>query len=1141
MIRIVVDGIALQGRSRNRGIGRYVKSMVQALAADPKCEVHVLLIDKNVYVDHLVVAHAIDIWNLGISVHILRIGKEDSESIDSIILKERFIESLQPDLFIVADYFEAGMDFPVSIPAYPQILSSVILYDLIPYTDRTGHFISRDAEAKYLSKIRTLENADFIWCISDFSKQEATRLLPNLVSKLKFVGGGPGLEGIEFFKRKTDSVKKVEPYFISIGGDHPRKNLEGLVDAWSNYLNFANSKQFELVIVGSLSTGTMKLLNSTAQKAGANTKKLRFLGTPNDEDLIETIAASDGLIHPALEEGLGLPLLEAIALNIPVIGSSTTGMKELLTDLNSFDPYNLEEMAAKLIDLESSLDFKSAVLKNYPRVNFKFSWRSVVQNITDAIEDSRASRTSKDLHQLCLAVIAPSKNSMSGIGRFAFETNKQLAKYYKITEFDSEQIDPDDIETFLKFDRILVHLGNSPHNKNSFKLITNIPAHVLLHEVILDKTVLDERLSIMDPGDIKTIAANRFKNSETLTKILKLSTGVVVHSKDSRKIVRSSVPYKLPIYLQGHPVLAPVQEFNLESFIAMDTHEIYHFGNFNLYKSPEIILEALNLVVKTNQNIRFVIVGKIEENVEKIISKFEKNFAKYPIVRRGYLSSAELITEFSKASIAIQLRSDTHGESSGILPDLLSRGIPTIVSNIGSFGDLPDSVVIKVSPKCTATTLAVEIYALLQDTEKAEKLAVSANAFASENLAISTWALEMRNTIEDSYSKNLLVKYLADRPISEHKATVISQGIARNSFAGKYKSIGSDIGNLSKTNFMSGIQRVVIETHKRFDSIIDYSKLSFSGFCEPASQDSFDVFKDIQIDPLFHKPLINLSELDLVLLLDLNFNFPYERIKEIKQEKPLKVAVNIYDILPITNPEWFPSGASDGAFKPWLDKVLEVADVIFTNSKATAKEIANYSTNLKTPVDVLPLGAFSEFSPLPLPKFSDGIHLLYVSTLEPRKGHQELIKAFEILASRNLPVTLTLVGREGWDVGDLCKRIKEHSGLGKNLFWIQRASHQELMVEYEKANLIIAPSNGEGYGLTIDEALSFGRPVLARDIPVFRERKSKNLSYFSGGGLELATAISQLANSFQGFTIEPVRKLSDFADELLNSLSENLT
>src|SRR5204863_4063210 len=82
---------------------------------------------------------------------------------------------------------------------------------------------------------------------------------------------------------------------------------------------------------------------------------------------------------------------------------------------------------------------------------------------------------------------------------------------------------------------------------------------------------------------------------------------------------------------------------------------------------------------------------------------------------------------------------------------------------------------------------------------------------------------------------------------------------------------------------------------------------------------------------------------------------------------------------------------------------------------------------------------------------------------------------------------LVIVGRLGWRSSELEARIRRHAQYGRRLHWLENASDSDLDYAYRHASALIFLSRCEGFGLPLVEAMRYGLPVFASDIPVFRE------------------------------------------------------
>lgn len=131
--------------------------------------------------------------------------------------------------------------------------------------------------------------------------------------------------------------------------------------------------------------------------------------------------------------------------------------------------------------------------------------------------------------------------------------------------------------------------------------------------------------------------------------------------------------------------------------------------------------------------------------------------------------------------------------------------------------------------------------------------------------------------------------------------------------------------------------------------------------------------------------------------------------------------------------------------------------------------------------------------------------ILMVGTIEPRKGHAQVLDAFELLWLKELNVKLIVVGRQGWHVDELANRLLLHTEFGKRLLWLSNVDDAELEDLYKTADGLVMASEAEGFGLPLVEAAQHGVPLLVRDLAVFREVVEDCATYFRAkSGAELA-------------------------------------
>ena len=218
----------------------------------------------------------------------------------------------------------------------------------------------------------------------------------------------------------------------------------------------------------------------------------------------------------------------------------------------------------------------------------------------------------------------------------------------------------------------------------------------------------------------------------------------------------------------------------------------------------------------------------------------------------------------------------------------------------------------------------------------------------------------------------------------------------------------------------------------------------------------------------------------------------------------------VYDLLPMLLPHAFVDGMAQSHAR-WLSFLASHADGLACISRSVAEELIEWLNENAAPrLRPLRLGWFPLGSDVrnaatangtvdqDLTAFSRLPSFLMVGTIEPRKCHAQVLAAFELLWKAGKDVNLVIVGEQGWMVDTLAAKLRAHPELGKRLFWLDRVNDGSLEAIYAACACLISPSEGEGFGLPLIEAARHKTPILARDIPVFREVAGEHATYFSG-------------------------------------------
>jgi len=141
-------------------------------------------------------------------------------------------------------------------------------------------------------------------------------------------------------------------------------------------------------------------------------------------------------------------------------------------------------------------------------------------------------------------------------------------------------------------------------------------------------------------------------------------------------------------------------------------------------------------------------------------------------------------------------------------------------------------------------------------------------------------------------------------------------------------------------------------------------------------------------------------------------------------------------------------------------------------------------------------------------------YFVAINTIEPRKNHLLLLDVWRELARLGAAAPkLVLIGKRGWKSDIVTGAIDSEPALRSLIVEAAGLSDAGLQTLLASANALLAPSFAEGYGLPIVEALTLRTPVIASDIPVFREVSQQRAVFRNPGDLagwvEATKALSQ--------------------------------
>lgn len=205
----------------------------------------------------------------------------------------------------------------------------------------------------------------------------------------------------------------------------------------------------------------------------------------------------------------------------------------------------------------------------------------------------------------------------------------------------------------------------------------------------------------------------------------------------------------------------------------------------------------------------------------------------------------------------------------------------------------------------------------------------------------------------------------------------------------------------------------------------------------------------------------------------------------------LRPVFMVHDLIPITHPEYCRAGEAQ-RHERRIAAMLRCGAGLITNSKATEHVLRRHADTQGLP---MPPAVAAPLAGVSLPggrdqPMLDAPYFVMLGTIEPRKNHALMLKCWRMLAeqwqSGPMP-RLVLIGQRGWNVEHVDSLLNR--GAAAQTFVVERSrcSDTELATWLRHARALLFPSFAEGYGLPLAEALAHGTPVIASDLPVFRE------------------------------------------------------
>ena len=589
-----------------------------------------------------------------------------------------------------------------------------------------------------------------------------------------------------------------------------------------------------------------------------------------------------------------------------------------------------------------------------------------------------------------------------------------------------------------------------------------------------------------------------------------------------------------------------------------DAFVVCSFGLLGETKLNDRLIEAWqasNLASDTNCHLVFVGELGTDDYAQRLRKQLAALGNDSRISITGWADSATFEHFLAAADVAVQLRSLSRGETSAAVLDCMNHCLATIVNANGSMADLPEKGMLRLPDAFTNAQLVEALQVLRHDSHARTALGqhgrdVIEQQHTPEHCAgLYHAAIEQYSQRNRQFEEDLQDK-LAKLPIPVRETNEVL-ALAEQLLQGhanplRPRQLLVDITGTHGVDRHSGIERVAkaltLALLKQPPAGVRVEPVYLSnlgGHWHYRYASAFTTkllgLPDVLVDRgMDYGPGDQLIALDLSgnTLVQASLSGLYKRL----QAGGVNCRMLVHDLLPVTRPELFPPQA-DQHFVEWLTHVARFdGAVCVTNTvagelrkwmqQALPARVADFTFDYSHHGADLSSSAPSKGLPADAHEFMATLALrpsvLMVGTLEPRKGHLQAIEAFTQLWESGVDVNLVIIGRAGWQqlptdqqrsIPQLLARLGNHPEKGRRLFWFDGPSDEFLELIYSSVNGLLAASEDEGFGLPLIEAAQKGLPILARDIPVFREVAKDHACYFTADNpQQLASAVAGWLN-----------------------------
>ena len=703
-------------------------------------------------------------------------GREPLSKIAETLIEQAY-QLVAPNIGLTPSLFDGWGGEEQGLVPLPEMdfanhQHAVVLYDIIPYIFHK-QYLDPDPPIKkwYLERMNLLQKFDLLLAISESTQQDAINILgidPDRVVNIS------GAASSHFRKLElTDDEKQSclqrfgisRPFVLYIGGNDFRKNMDGALRAFAK-LPSDISASHQLVLND---VGDEAVFRSRARKLGLADADLVIAKRITDKELAVLYNLCKLFVFPSLYEGFGLPILEAMSCGAPVLASNNSSLPEVAGRADVlFDVTNDQAVADAINKVLTNDAFRAELAAYAPERAKQFSWENSAKRAWDAIEGIQHEKKSQENRYISvtatqkrmrIAYVSPLPPQRSGVASYSSNLLPYLAPFFDIDLFVEPGLDVADLflkehfsiypwtellERRDKYDTAIYQMGNSEFHIAMLRLLQDVPGIVVCHDFYLSNLPFVQEIKNGERGIFYNEidyshglrgVVNYLKNGIESTrwvwplnwKVLKNAQEIIVHSEHQRELLKKFYTHgwqpNLRVIKQVReiaPLVSNSRKKALRKELGLDPNAFIYcsFGLMAPTKLNNPTIKAFSQTLsRIHDNAMLIFVGDLEGG--------EYGLETLNIIKELKLSKKVRITPFlikepyekylACTDVAIQLRTDSRGETSRAVLDCMAYGLPLIINAHGSLNDYDAEDVVKLSEAPSIEELSQAMVSLQSD------------------------------------------------------------------------------------------------------------------------------------------------------------------------------------------------------------------------------------------------------------------------------------------------------------------------------------------------------------------------------------------------------------------------------------------